>query len=200
MENKNEFEVFQNLWKQQATNAIPDANRIVDKAKTTRSKMTRQILLQVLSLVASSAVIVWVYLAIDFKVITTFIGISCLVATILIYCGIRLYQGYQLQKIDFLATPNEVLPALENYYKFQQTVMTKYTVLYFILINVGMLLYFIEVIAPMVLWGKILVFVVYFSWMFYAYFVLGKKQKQKENAKIADMIQAIKEIETSISE
>ncbi len=114
MENKNEFEVFQNLWKQQATKAIPDVNRIVDKAKATRSKITKQILLQVLSLVASSAVIVWVYLAIDFKVITTFIGISCLVATILIYSGIRLYQGYQLQKIDFLDTPNEVLQALQN--------------------------------------------------------------------------------------
>lgn len=200
MENMKDFEIFQEIWKTQPITEIPDAKSILIKAKEVRQKMGRQILLQVLSLLVSSAVIVWVYVAIDFKVVTTLLGILFLVGTIFLYSFLRLFQFFKLQKINFIESPKLVLLDLEKYYVLQQKVVTKYTFWYFIWINAGMFLYFIEVLAPMVLWGKIVVFLVYFFWMFYAYFVLGKKQKEKENAKIVQMIEDIKRLESNIAE
>lgn len=69
--------------------------------------------------------------------------------------------------------------------------------IYFLLLNLGLGLYFIEVMAPMPTYAVVLSLSVYVIWLLITYFVIGKKQKQKEFNRIDVLIKKMKEIETA---
>lgn len=158
--------------------------------------MGNKIIIQVAILLSTIVAMIWVVAMIDFKMITTFIGVGLMMITIFFFSLIRLYQVYKLKNIDLTESPKKVLFQLEKFYAFQQFVSVKCTLAYFILLNVGFGFYFIEVTQPMSTMMKIIVLIVYLAWMLIAYFIIGKKQKQKEFSKIKTLINSIKKIET----
>ena len=158
--------------------------------------MGNKILIQVAILMLSVIAIAWVVALIDFKMATTYIGVGLMFLTIFSYSAVRLYQAKQLKAIDLTQSPQKVLQQLEQYYEFQQFVGTKCTLAYFILLNLGFVFYFIEVMEPMPVKMTVIFLTAYITWMLIAYFILGKKQKQKEYDKTQSIIDSIKKIET----
>lgn len=101
----------------------------------------------------------------------------------------------QIRKINFTATPKLILEQLEKYFVFQQLLSTKIMLVYFLLLNLGLGLYFIEVMTPMLLFAIVISFSVYVGGLLFAYFVMGKKQKRKENAGIQALIENAKALD-----
>ena len=190
-----DFNDIQNLWNEQKSIQLPDVNRILADAKKIQLDLNRKINLQVIILLSVVLFILIVVKVIPFQETTTFIGIGLMASTILFFSGIRLYQVIQMKKIDLTKNPKLLLIDLEQYYQFQNTINTKYTLLYFILMNIAFALYFIEVLQPIPLLYQVIIIVVYLAWMFFAFLYLGKKHKQKEQAKTQIIIDRIKEIE-----
>lgn len=190
-----EFDNLQELWKQQKQNPLPDVSVIIAKAKKEKQSMANKIVIQAATLLLAVVAIIMVVAAIDFKMATTYIGVSLMFLTIIVFSAIRLYQVYKLKNIDLTQNPKKVLAELETFYAFQQFVNTKCTLAYFILLNIAFGFYFIEVMQPMSAMVKAIVLVVYIAWMLIAYFYLGKKQKEKEYAKTKAIIDSIKKIE-----
>jgi uncharacterized membrane protein YecN with MAPEG domain len=191
-----EFDNLKEIWNQQKESIVPDVSQIISKAKKEKRSMGNKILIQVAILLLSVIAIAWVGAVIDFKMATTYIGIMMMFAIILIFSSIRLYQVYKLKNIDLTQSPTKTLLELEKFYAFQQFVNTKCTLAYFILLNLAFVFYFIEVMQPLSMMIKIIVLIVYTAWMLIAYFILGKKQKQKEYDKTQSIIDSIKKIET----
>lgn len=190
-----EFDNLKEIWNQQKESAVPDVSQIISKAKKEKKSMGNKIILQVGILLFTIAALIMVVSKIDFKMITTFIGIGLMLTTIFIFSLIRLYQAYKLKSIDLTESPKQVLLKLEQFYAFQQLVSTKCMLAYFILLNVAFGLYFIEVMAPMSTLMKTISLLIYIAWMLFAYFILGKKQTQKEYDKTQSLIDGIKKIE-----
>lgn len=190
-----DFNALQNLWKEQKTDTLPDANAILAKAKKVQNSINTKIKLQIVTLVAVVVFILILVNVIPFKEATTFIGIGLMAFTILLFSAIRLVQVIRLHKIDLTQNPQQLLLDLEAYYVFQNSINTRYTTIYFILMNVAFALYFIEVLAPVADFYKIIIVAVYLAWMLFAYFYLGKKHKAKEQAKTQSIIDGIREIE-----
>lgn len=190
-----EFDNLKEIWNQQKESAVPDVSQIISKAKKEKKSMGNKIILQVAILLFTIVALVIVVSKIEFKMITTFIGIGLMLTTIFIFSLIRLYQAYKLKCIDLTESPKQVLLKLEQFYAFQQFVATKCMLAYFILLNVAFGFYFIEVMAPMSTMMKTISLIIYIAWMLVAYFIIGKKAKQKEFQKMEDMINSIKKIE-----
>lgn len=190
-----DFDNIMDVWKQQKEVKIPDASAIIQKAKKEQNTFTGKIILQVTILLLTIVALVWVGTAINFKMITTYIGLGLMCLCVFGFSVIRLYQMLQIKKIDFNQKPSLTLIELEKTYTFQQFVSNKVGLMYFILLNLAFVFYFIEVMQPMSLQLKLIVLTVYISWMLFAYFYLGKKQKKKENERIQKMIDSIKEME-----
>ena len=190
-----DFNEIQNLWNEQKSVQLPDVNSILASAKKVQRDLNSKIVIQISILVAVVLFILILMQVIPFKAATTFIGIGLMATTILLFSVVRLYQVIQMKKIDLTKNPKLLLVDLEQYYQFQNTVNTKYTQLYFILMNIAFALYFIEVLQPVPLLYQVIIIVVYLAWMFFAFLYLGKKHKQKQQAKTQSIIDAIKNIE-----
>ena len=190
-----DFNDLQNLWNQQISAPLPDVNAILADAKKVQKALNKKITTQIIILVAVVVFILILMNVIPFKEATTFIGIGLMATTILLFSAIRFYQVIQLKKIDLTQNPRKLLGNLEQYYKFQNTVNTKYTLAYFILMNIAFALYFIEVLQPVAVLYKIIIIAVYLAWMLFAFLYLGKKHKHKEQAKTQSIIDSIKAIE-----
>lgn len=191
-----EFDNLKEIWSQQKETVVPDVSQIISKAKKEKQSMGNKIIIEAAILLLTIVFITWVVASIDFKMMTTFIGVGLMLVTIFAFSVIRLYQVYKLNKIDLTAAPKKVLLQLEQFYAFQQFVSTKCMIAYFILLNLAFVFYFIEVMAPMSILMKIIVLTVFVSWMLIAYFILGKKQKEKEFNKTQRIIDSIKKVET----
>jgi hypothetical protein len=190
-----DFNALQNLWNEQKTASLPDANAILTNAKKAKRSLTAKITTQVVILTAVVIFILILVTVIPFKALTTFIGIGLMAFTIVLFSAIRLVQVIRLHKIDLTQNPRQLLLKLEAYHVFQNTVNTRYTLFYFILLNVAFALYFIEVLAPLSLLYQIISIAIYLAWTFFAYLYLGKKHKVKEQAKTQSIIDAIKALE-----
>jgi len=190
-----DFNDIQNLWKQQETQPLPDVTQIIAKAKKDKQAYTNKIILQTGILTLTLPFLFWIGSSIDFKKTTTYIGLALMFCCIFIFSALRLYQIIRLKKMDVTAAPKIMLQQLESFYGFQKFVSTKATTAYFILMNIAFGLYFIEVMAPMSALLKTIVLVAYLAWMLFAFFYLGKKQKAKEEARIQNLIDAVKEME-----
>jgi len=195
-----EFDNLQEIWKQQKQNPLPDVSVIIAKANKEKQTVTSKMLFQIITLVGSMIGVVWVVTSVDFQMITTFIGIALMLLCIFGFSGIRLYQMITLKRIDLTQAPSQTLVELEKFYAFQQFVGTKITLAYFIILNIGLGFYFIEVMQPMSTLMKTLFLIAYVAWMLIAYFYIGKKQKAKEFNRIQSIIDAIKEMERSYQE
>ena len=192
-----DFDNIMDVWKQQKEVKIPDASAIIQKAKKEQNTFTGKIILQVTILLLTIVALVWVGTAIKFKMITTYIGLGLMCLCVFGFSVIRLYQMLQIKKIDFNQKPSLTLIELEKTYTLQQFVSNKVSLIYFILLNLAFVFYFIEVMQPMSIQLKSIVLTAYVSWMLFAYFYLGKKQKNSENERIQKMIDSIKEMEAN---
>ena len=189
-----DFNEIQNLWNEQKTVQLPDVNSILADAKKVQRDLNSKIAIQICILVGVVIFILIIMQVIPFKAATTFIGIGLMATTILLFSVVRLYQVIQMKKIDLTKNPKLLLIDLAQYYQFQNTVNTKYTLLYFILMNIAFAFYFIEVLQPVPILYQVIIIAVYLLWMFFAFLYLGKKHKQKEQAKTQSIINAIKEV------
>lgn len=189
-----DFNEIQNLWNEQKTVQLPDVNSILADAKKVQRDLNSKIAIQICILVGVVIFILILMQVIPFKAATTFIGIGLMATTILLFSVVRLYQVIQMKKIDLTKNSKLLLIDLEQYYQFQNTVNTKYTLLYFILMNIAFAFYFIEVLQPVPILYQVIIIAVYLLWMFFAFLYLGKKHKQKEQAKTQSIINAIKEV------
>lgn len=192
-----QFNDIEAIWKQQKISTVPDVTAIIEKGNKEKKTLSKKISLQVILLLITVPVVIWVLVTNPFQKTTTFLGIAIVLLAVIGFSIIRLYQVNWLRKIDFTQTPNFVLQQLEKYYSFQKIISSKIMGIYFLLLNLGLGLYFIEVMAPMPTYAVVLSLSVYVIWLLIAYFVIGKKQKQKEFNRIDVLIKKMKEIETA---
>lgn len=192
-----QFNDIEAIWKQQKISTVPDVTAIIEKGNKEKKTLSKKISLQVILLLITVPVVIWVLVTNPFQKTTTFLGIAIVLLAVIGFSTIRLYQVNWLRKIDFTQTPNFVLQQLEKYYSFQKIISSKIMGIYFLLLNLGLGLYFIEVMAPMPTYAVVLSLSVYVIWLLIAYFVIGKKQKQKEFNRIDVLIKKMKEIETA---
>lgn len=193
-----QFNDIEAIWKQQKEAVVPDANVILDKANKEKKVLSKKIILQVILLLITVPVIIWVLVTNPFQESTTFLGVAIVLLDIIGFSILRLYQVNWLAKIDFTAIPKSVVDQLEKYYGFQKVMSSKIIMGYFLLLNLGLGLYFIEVMAPMPTFAIVLSLTVYVAWIAFSYFVLGKKQKEKEFDRINNLIKKMKAIEEEL--
>ena len=66
---------------------------------------------------------------------------------------------------------------------------------YYILLSAALGVYLYELLKNIDLWKIILAFAITYSWMFFAYFYLGKKEIKKQDAKMDGIISELKNLE-----
>lgn len=191
----NEFDNIKKLWTGQKQQALPDAAFIIQQAENMKRSYGLRIILQVLVLLASVGMPVWISYTIPFKEVTTYIGLMLVCCVIISFCILRLYQLYRLTQINVIGSPRRSLGQLQAFYKLQRFMSTTCIIIYMLLLNIALFLYFIEVTRNMATIWKIVTYTATFTWTLVAYFVFGKKQARKEYARTETIIKSIRDNE-----
>jgi hypothetical protein len=139
--------------------------------------------------------VAWVVATIDFEMATTYIGAGLMMLIVCGYSVVRIHQVVRINQINLTDDPANVLAQTEQFFKFQQLVNTRMTIAYFILLNLGFGLYFIEVMQPMKTLWIVIFLVVYIAWMLVAYFVIGKRTAKKEHERTESILNSLRKIE-----
>ncbi len=105
----------------------------------------------------------------------------------------------KLKAIDDAATPTLHLKQWEQYYEMRKSQNKWNMPLYYVLLNVAMGIYVLEIFTGRPVLNVSVFIAMYAAWMIFAYFYLGKRNIRKEEARLNSIIGELKAIEFQLS-
>lgn len=197
-----DFDAIKDLWQQAkpAEQKTVDLQAITRQSKDTRTKLFRQLLIGGIILFITVVFIIWVIYFSDVKLtwIVTHIAVSIIVTTVLLQSILTLFTAYKISLINDTLPPAQHLQQWEDYYSFRKKQVQWNKPLYFLFLNLGMGLYFLEVFYGRPVVYIILLILIYTAWMLYAYFILGKRILAKEEKRLKGIMDELKQIEEQL--
>jgi hypothetical protein len=192
-----EFDDLISVWKEQKENSL-SVEQVLLNINTQRNKMAFKLFLAVLAMFASVIVMIAVWIFIDIKSIYTHIGLSMLVSLVFIYSILMIRNLRSLKTTDKLLSPKQHIAQLKKIQQEQNIMNTYYLKIYFVILTVGLLLYYQEILAPASMLFKVITYVVTISWLLFAQFYIGRRNIAKNNAKMQAMLNELEKIENQL--
>ncbi len=194
-----DFESLKNMWQQPTspTNNSGEITTILKKTTTTKMKLIKTQLngAKALTLTAIFIACLSIFGNLNFVHWYTYGGM----ALICIICVVQAWFMYTTSKkikaIDDTAEPAEHLRQWEAYYDLRKKQNKWNMPVYYLLLNVAMAVYMIEIFTGKKLFGVLVFISIYAAWMLFAYFYLGRKNIRKEDNRLQAIINELKGIE-----
>lgn len=121
------------------------------------------------------------------------ICIVCLAQAVLMY---SLYK--KISDINETVAPAAHLQQWEAYYDLRKKQNRWNMPLYYILLNIAMGIYLVEIFTGKPLLNVSIFIGVYIAWMLFAYFYLGKRNRRKEDERLNSIVNDLKGIENQL--
>lgn len=121
------------------------------------------------------------------------ICVVCLAQAALMY---SLYK--KISNINETAAPAAHLQQWETYYDLRKKQNKWNMPLYYILLNIAMGIYLVEIFTGRPLVNVSIFIAVYIAWMLFAYFYLGKRNMRKEDERLNSIVNDLKGIEKQL--
>ena len=191
-----EFKELENLWKQSET-TVPAKQQNLTTIKSNRMKLKNNQIKGALLLIITGIFILFIMIFLDSKLKTIPIISSMIIISITCFLQavLMLFTAKEIANIDETQSPSLHLKQWQNFREFQKKIRTWNMPVYFILLSSALGVYFYELLKNIDLWKMILAYVITYSWMFFAYFYLGKKEIKKQDAKMDGIISELKNLE-----
>jgi len=190
---------FQDIWNKKNTE-IPNIREIQSTADQYKRRQLRSTVWQLFSLGVSRMIIVYIWTSIDFKMISTTLGIVLILLALALYIYLYSQNINVIRKINPSISNQEYLTALKKLQQQRLYMHTKGISLYYILLSAGFALYFYEFALMMSTLGGILAYGLTFFWLSIVWFFIRPRQVKKQNAKISKVIDSLELIERELNE
>ena len=192
-----DFDAIKDLWQQSnpAEQKTTDLQAITRQAKDTKAKLMRPLLISSIILFITPFYLIWVvyFSGVHFNWVTTHISLALMCSMIWLQSILTFFTLNKLRAIDDTALPELHLQKWEAYYAFRKNQLKWNMPLYFTLLTVTMGLYFVELIQNWPIGYILLLLIGFIAWMIYSYFVWGKRIMQKEENRLTDIIDTLKQ-------
>jgi hypothetical protein len=190
------FDSFKNLWQQPIAASAPiDSQWLKRTTATHQRKLERIQLIGAGTLFLTAVLLLLIGFGIDlqFRSILTYVAIVLLAAICVGQGIINLNVYSRLRHIDVTAAVTNHLQQWEDYYAFRKRLIRINGPVYYLLLNGAFGLYFIEILGMMPITARIIALSVYAAWMLFAYFVLGKRTLLKEEQRLTEIIDSLRQ-------
>ncbi|MBX0334459.1 hypothetical protein K3G39_14550 [Pontibacter sp. HSC-14F20] len=198
-----EFEELKHIWQQSTSASQPGSLPNVSKASAlTKTKLQRTQRNGAICLVLTALFIAGLgfWGGFNFKYWYTYAAMALVCVICLAQAGLMFYIYHSIKQIDETAPTTEHLLQWEAYYTSRQRLIRWNGPLYFLLLSLAMGLYLWEVLARASGQFQLVSLSIYLGWMVIAYFYLGKKVLKKEEQRIMDIIEHLKQLEMQLKE
>ena len=192
-----DFDAIKDLWQQSnpAEQKTTDLQAITRQAKDTKAKLMRPLFISSIILFITPFYLIWVvyFSGVHFNWVTTHISLALMCSMIWLQSILTFFTLNKLRAIDDTALPELHLQKWEAYYAFRKNQLKWNMPLYFTVLTVTMGLYFVELIQNWPIGYILLLLIGFIAWMIYSYFVWGKRIMQKEENRLTDIIDTLKQ-------
>ncbi|RKR10674.1 hypothetical protein C8C83_2353 [Flavobacterium sp. 90] len=188
---------FKDLWKKQAINQS-DMQDVLGRLKKFKNASLRSFWILNILLFVTSAFNLFVWYYYQPKFVSSKIGITLMVLTMMIYLFVhnKLLSNYK--NIETTQTNQEYLQKLILIKKKQQFLQTKMISFYFIALTTAICLYMYEYAVRMSLLGMSLTYGITLSWIAFNWFYLRPKKIKKQQSKLDSLIEKFEDINNQL--
>ncbi|RZL60283.1 MAG: hypothetical protein EOO93_14685 [Pedobacter sp.] len=189
-----EFDHIEALWAKHTVDVKISADEMLKQAKKEVNGMRTKSLLNIGGMILSIIAMATLWLFYDVQTWTTHAGISIIIIAIAVYTVI-LYNNHNIiAKSDFTANPNEFISSLKQYQLNRFALYNRLYWFYAIALSLGMVFFFVEVLAHMELWMRILAIIISFGWMIFCSTLVRKAVIKRDKERIALLIEKFERI------
>lgn len=193
------FDQIQELWQKHEVEVKVSADEMLQQAKKEVNGLKLKSALNILGMLASFIAIAALWIFFHFESWTTHVGISITIIAIGVYTLI-LYRDYRLiSKTDFTAHPHEYLNNLKTYQLNRYKLYNSLYWFYMIALSLGIIFYFVEILAHFNTVQKVLAVGLTALWMLFCSTILRKAVMSREKERIALLIEKFERISGQIS-
>ncbi len=187
------------LWNKKEA-AIPDTGALLDETRRFQRNNLRKLIMANVTLVLSSAFILFVWYYFQPERITTKIGIVLVIAAMAMYLFVYNGMFHVLRKIDDALSSNEYLAQLLLLRTRQQLMQTRIMNAYFLMLSAGIALYMIEYTSRMSLLWAMVTYGVTFLWILFNWVYIRPRTIRKQREKLDALIQKFESLQAQLSE
>ena len=189
-----EFDQIEALWAKHTVDVKISADDMLKQVKKEVNGMRTKSLMNIAGMVISIVAMAMLWLLYDVQNWTTHAGISIIIAAIAVYTIILYSQHRLIAKNDFTANPNEFIANLKQYQLNRFALYNKLYWFYAIALSLGMIFYFVEILAHLDLWMQVLAIGVSFGWMIFCSTLVRKAVIKRDKERIALLIEKFERI------
>lgn len=198
-----DFDSLKTLWEQAGDDLSPRDNKKVQWSNQSRNyklNLQNQQLRGGILLIFTALLIIAMALFADFyKTLITYIGMYLLSVICLAQAILLLYTWQKIKNIDETLPPHQHLQQWEAYYNFRKKLIKWNMPLYFIFLNLAMGIYLFDIFQGRPIVNVLIFLAIYFGWMVFAYFYLGKRVIRKEEFKLKTIMDNLKQLEAQLT-
>ena len=191
---------FKALWNKQATSDIPDTKELFTRADGIKRKTRHKLIGLNLVLLATTAIMVYMWFNIDNERLTTKIGLILIVVAIISFLTVSNQIMPVLFKSDFEASSHEYLNQLIRI-KRKEDFLNKVMInIYFILLSAGLALYMLQFVAMMQMVWAVVYVVLTFGWIGFFWFYFRPRSVKKKQKPLIEMIAKLEEVNRQLGD
>lgn len=189
-----EFDQIEALWAKHTVDVKISADDMLKQVKKEVNGMRTKSLMNIAGMAISIVAMAMLWLLYDVQNWTTHAGISIIIASIAVYTIILYSQHRLIAKNDFTANPNEFIANLKQYQLNRFALYNKLYWFYAIALSLGMIFYFVEILAHLDLWMQVVAIAASFGWMIFCSTLVRKAVIKKDKERIALLIEKFERI------
>ncbi|WP_316798213.1 hypothetical protein [Pedobacter frigidisoli] len=193
------FDQLQELWQKHEVDVKVSADEMLQQAKKEVNGLRFKSALNLLGMLISFIAIAALWAFYHFDSWTTHVGISITLIAIGVYTLI-LYRDHRLiSKNDYTVHPNEYLNNLKTYQLNRYRLYNSLYWFYTVALSLGLIFYFIEILAYFNLIQKVIAVGLTFLWILFCSTILRKAVIKREKERIALLIEKFERLSDQIS-
>jgi hypothetical protein len=196
-----DFDSLKDMWQEPASVAKSPTITVIDKtSKTLKMKLQKQQLGGAIMLVLTALLIaaMAIFGGFNFTHWYTYGGMVLICLVCLAQAGLMYSLYKKISSINETVTPAAHLQQWESYYDLRKKQNRWNMPLYYILLNIAMGIYLVEIFTGRPLINVSIFIAVYIAWMLFAYFYLGKRNMRKEDERLSSIVNDLKGIENQL--
>jgi hypothetical protein len=191
-----DFDHIMSVWQEQPAHDKLSVDDVLKQVKKGVRNLTNKLRWNIVAMIAVLVNAAAVLLFLVFNSWITYAGILIMMVCMLCYFTLIIRHYRILNKHDATISPTEYLVSLHEYQKARAKTAGWFYYIYVLLISIGLLLYFYEVLATFSLYGKITVYGTTIVWVLFCTFYLKRRIFLNEQEKLNVMIDRLERIKS----
>lgn len=197
-----DFENIKELWERHSVPAKPDSGLVLKAIKRKKRQAEKKQLIPGISLFLLGCWLLRIgfFSSLHYQYQVSSVGLVAMALVPALQGAVHLYLFLRLSRLKISDVPENYIRRWERYYYFRNIIIRINPPVYFVLLNIGIVLNIIEMLRYYSFESRIIIISTYLLLILFAYLFFGRKRIQKEKTELKEIISNLKKIQKQIED